>query len=190
MSVIVIQPTSTALWHQLVLEAEQLSHSRLDTDTESYLVFMLMRYLGKPEMTSKVVAMDYLNGLLSSGDVRDDKLRDVGDTCLLFSGLFPLRAQRRRVKISYYVDMGRSAYLQLSDHHGNSLSRLYLQLSEDFVTMMDILHAIRAMGHQQPLGDALTAAELWHDTGSHSAYRSVIAHTGAMPGTISTQKTH
>jgi hypothetical protein len=188
MSVIVTQPTSTALWHQLVTEAERHTQRHLAPETESYLVFMLMRFLGRPEIASSVVAMDYLEGLLLQGHSRDDKLRDVGDTCLLYSGMFPMRAKRRRVKVSYFVDLGRSAYLQLSDTLAISTAELFQQLSDDFIPMMDILHTIRELGNSTAIPDPLQAMELWNDTGSQAAYRSLLelsdnkSHPAPPPG--------
>jgi hypothetical protein len=182
MSAIVVNPTSTAQWHALVSEAEAACDCRLDEELESYLVFLLMRFVGRPDMASAVLAMEYLNGLVAAGRVRVDQLRDVGDKCLLFSGLFPKRAERRRVKVSYYVGLGRSAYQQLADNAAAAvLAQFYGHLAEAFVRMMDVLQATRALGGEHGLLAPLEAFELWAETGSQRAFRTLREGSGALP---------
>ena len=111
-----LQPTSTAHWHHLVCEAEQQSHQHLGEEVQSYLVFLLQRFLSKPEIATRVLALDYLKSLRSVGQRQIEKLRDVGDICLLHAGFFPQRARRRSVSINYYVDLGVGAYYQLHHH--------------------------------------------------------------------------
>jgi len=181
METLVLHPTSTAQWHALVNDAEQAAHCRLDEDLESYLVFLLMRFAGQPQVTARVLALDYLDGLLGTGREGRDRLRDVGDVCLLYSGLFPQVAARRRVRISYYVQLGRTAYRELSNRLENGFAQIYVHLSQAFVSLMDVLQAMRTMGHQRPALLPLEAYELWEDTGSVSARRSLSAVTRAVP---------
>jgi hypothetical protein len=65
MSTLVLQPTSTAQWHKLVREAENAADHQLQEDLESYLVFLLMRFVNNPAIVSKIMAMEYLDGLLA-----------------------------------------------------------------------------------------------------------------------------
>jgi len=164
-----LQPTAAAHWHALVSEAEQKAHHELGEDVQSYLVFLLQRFLSKPEIASRILALDYLAGLLAAGHQQHDKLRDVGDICLLHAGLYPQRARRRRVSVSYYVDLGIGAYHQLHSAASHSLGRLYAQLSERFVPAMDVLQTMRDLGAEEPALDPLTAFDLWETTDSQRA---------------------
>lgn len=166
-------------WHSLVSDAELLAGVTLGEELQSYLVFTLMRYLSRPEMAQRILALDYLQAAHSQGREQQEKLRDVGDQCLLFSGLFPRRAERRRVRVSYYVDLGRSAYHHLG-HSADPLSDLYAALSRAFVAAMDTLQAIRNMREEQIL-DPLNNIELWQDTGSAVALRSLAKVTSGTP---------
>lgn len=168
MSDILLQPTSTAQWHALVREAETRSKQRLGEEVESYLVFLLQRFLDRAEIASVILARDYLKGLASAGKRQCEKLRDVGDICLLHAGFFPRRARRRRVSTSYYIDLGTSAYYQLHQNRHHHQGELFALLSAGFVPAMDVLQAMRAPGKQEPLLDALTAHELW-EHGSQQA---------------------
>lgn len=181
MAKLVVQPTSTAQWHALVSEAEAASGCILDQDIESYLVFLLMRYTNKPHMISRVLGLDYLQAGSANKRVHHDKLRDVGDHCLLFSGLFPQHAEKRMVKISYFVDLGRVAYHQMAELTSTLMGETYANLSREFVSLMDILQTMRTVrGKGAPLAP-MHAFELWQDTGSQHAYKTLRASTGACP---------
>jgi len=173
MATLLTHPTATAQWHALVSEAEAAAACQLVEELESYLVFLLMRFSNRPEMANSVMALDYLNSMLAQGTIRQEKLRDVGDQCLLYSGLFPQQAEQRQVRISYFVDLGRSAYQQLSDRLANSYAELYAHLSQDFIALMDVLHAMRKLGSSLPCLEPLPAYELWSDTGSRQAYQAL-----------------
>lgn len=167
----ILVANNTAQWHQLVLDAQEITQSPLNEDLESYLVFMLMRNINNADMNSKVMALDYINSIKSTGTERELRLREVGDQCLLFSGLFPQRAYRRQMKVKYYVDLGRTAYLHLAEDLSASLAKLYQQLSDSFVYVMDTLLAIRSMSEQAQQKDLFMAFELWQDINSQHSLR-------------------
>jgi len=173
MSQIHQQPTEMALWHALVEDAQALCKHPLHTDETAYLVFLLMRYLQKPELAESCFALSYLDAQLSLGRQKSDKLQLVGDQCLLTSGFFPQRAKRKRVKISYFVELGQAAYLQLADSSIASMSRLYTDLAQHFVGLMDVLQALNKLSDAQPLLEPLDAVDLWVKTGSDQALSAV-----------------
>lgn len=179
MKSLVLQPTDVAQWHALVSEAQAASQQNLDELIESYLVFMLMRFTGQPDIAHSLMALDFLDAQQDSSQ-KPDKLRDVGDQCLLFSGLFPQLAERRLVRVSYFVNIGRTAYDQLSSLVDCRNNRLYGRLAEAFVGIMDVLQAMRGLSGQ-PVLQPLAAAELWTDTGSRSAFRALSETTDALP---------
>ncbi len=176
-----LHPTATAQWQALVCEAEERSYCHLNEEQESYLVFLLMRFFKHPAVGAQPMALDYLRSQTLSGQLRDDLLRDVGDQCLLLSGLFPKRAERRRVRLSYFVDLGRSAYDQLSGSQPGGMGRLYRDLAEGFVNLMDVLRAVRRLDKASPWLEPLEAMDLWQDTGSRLAWRSLRAVSAAAP---------
>ncbi len=186
MQQLILEPTPQAQWQALVHDAQALCDQHLDEALESYLVFLLMRFTDKPHSLSRIMASDYLQSQSCSGEQRLDRLRDVGDHCLLFSGLFPQLAERRLVRVGYFVDLGRSSYLQLSDLLDRSWATVYGHLSETFVVLMDVLHAMRELGGQAAL-TPLQAIDLWQDTGSRRCFRQVCGERAiASPGTPET----
>lgn len=155
MAMIITEHTNTEMWQKLVQHAGEHCHLTLDEELESYLVFMLMRHLDDTALADTVIAPRYLKGLLMQGRSGIQQLQTVGDQCLLFSGLFPKRTRRRLVKASYYVDIGRSAYLQLADRLKQTYAQLYQNLSTHFVEMMDILQALRFSARAEELDSLL-----------------------------------
>lgn len=179
---LVVDAQATAQWHALVQDAEAHTGVQLVEELESYLVFLLMRYTERPEMVARVLALDYLEGNQRKGQDRGDRLRDVGDQCLLYSGLFPRRAERHRVRVGYYVDLGRSAYQGVADVAQSALAGMFANLASGFVEMMDTLQAIRCMHNEGAEAlDPLAAFELWQDTGSNQARRIMKGVSDATP---------
>ena len=169
MSTLVLEPTSTAQWQALVCEAELAANRQLDETLQSHLVFTLMRFTQRPELANSVMALEFLDAVQQNGQHQHERLRDVGDKCLLVSGLFPQTAKRRLVSIGYFVNLGRTAYQQLHDKiHG-----FYGQLASDFIPMMDVLHAIRELNKESHQLDLLDAFELWDETGSQYALERI-----------------
>ncbi len=170
---LILHPTPTAQWHALVSDAKKISSIKLTDNLESYLVFLLMRFVGDTDVAHSVLAIDFLESLEKLGQARLQKLRDVGDKCLLVAGLFPGQARKRRVRISYFVKLGQNAYSSLSKTRGNELAILFAELCDHFVGLMDILQTMRELEATQTSLDPLQAEELWSDTHSPHALQTL-----------------
>lgn len=186
---LILGPTSMAQWQSLILEAEQACSVNLSEETESYLVFLLMRFIEKPDIASSILGLEFLEGAQDLSRAREEKLRDVGDKCLLYSGLFPGRAERRRVSISYFVNLGQAAYHTLSDH-SSRLAALYYALCEKFVAMMEVLQTTRELADEKPALSALQAYSLWEEVGSQHALADLRRYTQAMVLSFPTKQKH
>lgn len=141
--------TATALWHDLVREGEQRRRLALGEDLQAYLVFALMRHLGDAALARRTMALDWLQA--HERPMTPDRLRDVGDRCLLIAGLFPSLAERRRVTPDYYVDLGRGAYATASQRAPSCERGLFWQLAEAFRSLVDVLGAVRGDARALPL---------------------------------------
>lgn len=187
-------PKTTVLseWYDLVQAASKTSLISLPEDVESYLVFLLMEFMKQPEIAKSVLSSEYLEALHYHLKTRQVLLKNVGDKCLLISGLFPARAHKKRIKISYFVNLGKNAYMvlgNLSTKEANA--HLYATLSERFVAMMDILHTTRELNHPDiPQLNALEAYELWSDTQSEHARKTLELYTKSLPIRDILKQTH
>ena len=132
-----------ALWTDLIHEAEQGAATRLDEDLESYLVFLLIGHTRDVQLHRSAVALDYLLARAQSGTRHKQELREVGDRCLLLAGLYPEQAQRRLVNIGYFLDLGSSAYDELSNALSASIAQLYGHLAQAFAHLVRVLMELR-----------------------------------------------
>lgn len=189
MSELILEGTSTEHWQRLVHEAAEAATRELDETLESYLVLLLSRTLRDAQALHRVMAVEYLEGLLATGQLRSMKLREVGDHCLLLAGLFPQRAERRLVRVGYFVELGRGAYRELSEALSQGTARLYGELAQAFVALMEVLQAMRELGGE-PCLSPLNAVELWQDTGSPRALRNLERYTQALPARSHSDRLH
>lgn len=156
MGTILTDTAATALWHDLVREAEQRGRAPLDAELESYLVFLLMRHLRDARLGDHVMALDYLLALQQRGTQRGQELRDVGDRCLLIAGLYPHQAEQRLVSLDYFIAVGANAYSELAARARNAVATLYEQLAGAFARLVRVLVELRRIAS----ADALSALSL------------------------------
>jgi hypothetical protein len=165
--------SSLGLWHEVVQGAEKRCQVALEDKLESYLISLLVQYTNRPEVVRQIFAEAFLKALQLHEIERNSSLQNVGDQCLLFAGLFPHAAKRRQVKISYFVDLGQSAYAGISKRTNDLFSSLALQ----FVVLMDVLQSIRPTSDLLPL----EAYEQWNEVGSQRALKILKEYTNAIP---------
>lgn len=149
---------------------------------------MLMRFTERADLVARAMALEFLDAQ-TEGSQQPDLLRDVGDKCLLFSGLFPQLAERRLVRVSYFVRLGRSAYTQLATLVDRETDPLYARLAGAFVPVMDVLQTMRGLSGEPALGP-LAAAELWADTGSRAAFRTLGEACSGLPAPADSRGSH
>lgn len=137
--------TPVQLWQALVHEAGQRAGHPLDDTRESYLVFVLLRFQRDAQLLAHTHGVDWLDALELAGTARGDALRDVGDRCLLVAGLFPDVAERRRVNVGYYIDIGRAAYQGVADAGRRATAALYEQLAASYRELAHTLAAMRRL---------------------------------------------
>ncbi len=177
MGVFLLQPTTTAQWQSLVKDAESCSNLRLNDELESYLVFLLGYYNQRPDIANSILANEFLIGMTEKYARQRECLREVGDKCLLFAGFFPEQAEKRQVKIKYFIELGQTAYIQVASLSEAASASLYNALSYDFISLMEILHVIRSFS--DPINELtpLQAFELWADAKSQHALTVLRRHT-------------
>ena len=170
---ILMKDTSIALWHDVVKNAEDNCSIVLKENLEAYLVALLVRYTTRPDIAKQILASAFLEALNMRENQRNASLQLVGDQCLIFAGFFPRLAEKRHVKLNYFVDLGKSAYGTIS----READDLYWSLAVQFVGLMDILQSIRQTPDLLPL----EAYEQWDAVGSQRALRILRQYTGATP---------
>ncbi len=185
----ILDSSELVQWHTLVQEAEQDYGCHLDEALQSYLVFTLMRFAKNKQLNSKALALDYLTTHHLPHSLQSEQLRNIGDQCLLVSGLYPQSVIKRQVGVNYYVELGRSAYHHIGHVTQQGIAELYQQLAESFILMMDLLQTIRQ--YSAPALPPIAAFELWSETGSRAAF-SQVSESGIPinPGVLKNSRKH
>src|SRR3990167_1076214 len=141
---LILHPTEMSQCLALVHEAQASTRLILNENTESYLVFLLMRFCHARRLLDSVVALDFLHAMNTSKRQKMELLQEVGDKSLLFSGFFPGIAEKKQVSLTYFTDLGRAAYLSVGELYDEpQLAGLYYELSQKFLTLQQILQAMR-----------------------------------------------
>ena len=145
MSQLKLQPTTIAQWYALVCEAELHCGHHIDESLENYLVLTLDSYTTQGGLASVIIAFDYLAGTQQTNHQSKIILRDVGDQCLILSGLFPDRAKKKNVSLDYFINLGKQAYHTLAGHpsHLHINHELFYKLGRSFVDLMEVLQSMR-----------------------------------------------
>lgn len=143
-----IEPTATATWVQFVKKGEEHSRHFLDEEIESFLVFTLMRFEQRTDLLALTLALEYLKASTEyTGQRKEQALTDVGDTSLIFAGLFPERSHRLNVPASYFSQMGRMAFTDLANLFAlkklRGLEGLYRNAEKSFSVMTEVLLSAR-----------------------------------------------
>ena len=97
-------------------------------------------------------------------------------------------ANKRRVKMHYFVEIGRQAYWRAATINRPN-EDLFSTLSMHFVTLRDVLLATRHNSAQGLSTDLLTALSLWQESQSQYAFNIVRDAKAAIPGS-SSEQTH
>lgn len=162
MKPLILHPTETSQWQALVNEAQAAACLVLNEELESYLVFLLMRYSQRAHLMESILALDFLNAMHKNRGLQLEALRDVGDKSLLFCGLFPNIADKRRVSLEYLKNLGQTAYLTIGELHDDKMSALYFDLSAQFLCLKEVLQAMRGEYNQlKNLKKGLLARDSW-----------------------------
>lgn len=139
--------TPVEVWQSLIQDAYERTGKQLDESSESYLVFVLLRYQADTSLLTRTQGMDWLESLALVGSARTDALRDVGDRCLLVAGLFPAHAERRHVGTDYFITIGQSAYQSVADLTRQAYAALYAQLARHYGELVNTLNAVRTLSN-------------------------------------------
>lgn len=165
--------TPLGLWQDVITSAKLRCEINLHQELETYLINLLVQYTDKPDIPQQIMATAFLEAMQLKNNARNVGLQQVGDQCLIYAGLFPHLAEKRNVKLSYFVDMGRAAYSAVSKHDNDLFGHLALQ----FVLLMDVLQSIRPQAQMSPL-EAYTQ---WSELGSQYAFMILKQYSKAIP---------
>ncbi len=155
--------------------AEEKLQLKLEPHSKLYLIHLL-KHLSESEdffysdiIQDKPLGVVLLEAVHKNVFEKTRDLKAVGDLSLIFSGLYPDFLTRRLVDIDYFINLGKRSYHLLSDTYSSykskqELFRLYSQLVEDFLNLIEILTEISSELHFMDYPDVTKALARWEKT--------------------------
>ncbi len=171
------------------LVEEAMNHQHVDADelTAGYVVHMLSTFSRRdPQrgadtaLSDQPLAVRLAQALETGGSRQRMLLREVGDASLFISGFFPDRLRRSLVDVDYYATLGGYAYGSLGQREDESLAPVFAELSEHFLTFVDVLSEVSERTALTSSTDVLRLYERWLRTGSKYCGQKLIEQ-GVVP---------
>jgi hypothetical protein len=178
----------TEYFKDSVAEAMQRQQIEADEHTSYYIVNLLTLFARSEALFDETeqgreltpVARVLADAVECSDAERNFALQRVGDVSLFVAGFLGESLGRRLVDVTYYVQVGGSAYGALAAHvrgsaRGRAFGSVFSELAEKFQDFVDVLTEIRnaAATSQQ---DIMRLYQQWLNTGSQRALRLLRAH--------------
>lgn len=187
-----------------VNRALQNQQVEAERPTVSYVVNLLTTFArsenlfehGSEGVGLKPLALHYSDAVNSqTACERSIALQRLGDCALFIAGLFSDSLRRKIVDLDYYVGMGGTAYASLADLrtrrlNETALGEIFAELSEKFVTFVDVLNEVGDGMSPQSNLDLLRLYDVWMRTGSERARKRLVEHGVQLDRPVPSQKTH
>ena len=141
--------TELGFWHSLVMIGQKNSHILLVEDLEAFLVYALLKNACNTDLSSIVIAQEFLSILENPGLKQADQRNKqyLVEACLIYAGLFPGRHIKKNVGQTYFQDMGAMISYQLSINYQKTgsilLAQLYHLVAESFNKLTVILNSCK-----------------------------------------------
>lgn len=167
-------------FHHLVTDARDHQHVNVSDETVHYLSGMLVSFSSVDMLFQRNEEGRYLKPLaIMFGEAHQEEnaalkyqgLRQLGDTALFISGMFPGVLRRKPVGLDYYIAMGGSAYNTASGlarrlKFARGFSGMFHELGRHFASLVDLLSEVAENSNMHSHADLLELYEQWLQTGS------------------------
>lgn len=165
-----------------VREALQNQKLQAPAGVEFYLVNLLKDCIKSEELHKKPLALMMGDALEADFHRRIRILKQIGDLSLFTVGFFPDSIKRQLVDIDYYVQMGGTAYGNLSQIMSRepAFGEIFTELSTRFIHYVDVLSEVSEKSDLLTDRDLLQIYETWLKTGSERA-KQRLSEEGILP---------
>ena len=116
-------------FYDIVCETKNIHGYELPVELESYIVFLLASHIDRPDFLPE---QSFAESLLKLQKPYTQNAKELGDTCLFVTGVFPEYGTRKGLNITYYSNIGKSSYSMAKQY-------LNLELFENLSTHFDFL---------------------------------------------------
>ena len=122
----------TNAFYDIVCEAKETHGYELPVDLESYVVFLLASHIERPDFLPHST---FAEAYLKLKRPYTQNAKQLGDTCLFVTGVFPSYGQDKGLDITYYSNIGKSSYSMAKEY-------LNIDLFESLSTHFDLLRTV------------------------------------------------
>lgn len=119
----------TTAFFDIVRETKEAHGYELPDELESYVVLLLAKHIDCPDFLPE---SSFAEAYLKLERPYTQNAKELGDTCLFVTGVFPSYGHKRGLNIRYYSDIGKSSYSMASEY-------LNIELFENLSTHFDVL---------------------------------------------------
>ncbi len=166
-------------FHQAVSSA--ISELKVETSdqAEAYVTNLLSHFISTDNLYPKcqsedkeeetTLALRFLNALNDEfGQIDQEQFRQLGDFSLYIAGFFHESLKGKVVDISYYINMGRTAYRMVAQSPKySSQNELFEELGDKFDSLVDVLGQVSIeMNLRGDNKSLLKVYNMWVQTGS------------------------
>ncbi|ADR18381.1 hypothetical protein [Calditerrivibrio nitroreducens] len=168
-------------FYDIVSEKEKNVNIELSDYSKLYLMNLLKGLIEKNDFFYKdiigndALAEAFMKALSEEILKKVQKIKAVGDLCLIYSGLFPDMLNRKLVDIDYFIQLGKVSFLTLHRIYFtmNSLSdlkNLYYSIFLDFFKLVTVMIEISKSFKLIDQKNLLKVYERWQKTKINSLY--------------------
>jgi len=132
----------TTAFYSVVKDTQKSTGYELPEDIEAYIVMLLASHIDKVNfLPENPIAIEFL----SLKRPATSKAKELGDTCLFITGVFPYYKKKFGLNKRYYSDIGSSSYELTAESYKNEL---FNTLAKNFDFLGDFIErSIRSTPH-------------------------------------------
>ena len=103
----------TNAFYDIVCETKETHGYELPVELESYIVYLLASHLDRPDFLPHST---FAEAYLKLERPYTQNAKQLGDTCLFVTGVFPSYGQNRGLNVTYYSNIGKSSYSMAKEY--------------------------------------------------------------------------
>ena len=103
----------TNAFYDIVCETKETHGYELPVELESYIVYLLASHLDRPDFLPHST---FAEAYLKLERPYTQNAKQLGDTCLFVTGVFPSYGQNKGLNVTYYSNIGKSSYSMAKEY--------------------------------------------------------------------------
>jgi len=123
----------TNAFYRIVCETKEKHGYELPVELESYIVYLLASHLDRPDFLPQST---FAEAYLKLERPYTQNAKQLGDTCLFVTGVFPTYGSNKGLNVKYYSNIGKSSYSMASEYLNLGLFEnlsIHFDLLRDFI---------------------------------------------------------